>query len=218
MAIASKGSCNLCGKVLSKSGMTRHLSMCGDSMPSRSAGSLHLVVESPWAKEYWLHLAAPVGKPLQDVDRFLRFHWLECCGHLSLFRTQGDTYYSSKFEPGDKTMRVKLGSVAGPGSRLAYEYDIGSTTPLTIHVAGLRGSTPDGRVQLLARNDDPGTLCSACRKNKASTICVECENGDRKGWLCHTCAAEHDCDEDMRLPVLNSPRAGVCGYTGTPFG
>ncbi len=130
---------------------------------------------------------------------------------------QGETYYSTRFERGDKTMRIKLGSVASPGSRLAYEYDIGSTTPLTIHVAGLRGPTPDGGVQLLARNDDPEILCAACRKNKASTICLECENGDYHGWLCEACAEEHECDDDMRLPVVNSPRAGVCGYTGTPF-
>ena len=27
----------------------------------------------------------------------------------------------------------------------------------------------------------------------------------------------HDCDEDHRLPVVNSPRCGVCGYTGTAW-
>ena len=28
------------------------------------------------------------------------------------------------------------------------------------------------------------------------------------------CADEHSCEEEMRLPVTNSPRAGVCAYSG----
>lgn len=38
---------------------------------------------------------------------------------------------------------------------------------------------------------------------------------DGEGWLCESCAKNHECDEDMFLPVLNSPRTGVCGYTGS---
>ena len=59
---------------------------------------------------------------------------------------QDDTYVSEGGrELDDKPMRIKLGRVASPGSQLAYEYDFGSTTTLTIKVAGLRGRTPDGQ-------------------------------------------------------------------------
>src|SRR6266699_6043638 len=44
-------------------------------------------------------------------------------------------------------------------------------------------------------------------------ICTQCIYKD-KGYLCDTCARSHKCGEEMLLPLVNSPRAGVCGYTG----
>jgi hypothetical protein len=29
-----------------------------------------------------------------------------------------------------------------------------------------------------------------------------------------TCAGGHECGEEMLLPVVNSPRVAMCGYTG----
>lgn len=36
------------------------------------------------------------------------------------------------------------------------------------------------------------------------------------GRLCADCADDHgeECDRPAFLPVVNSPRSGVCGYTG----
>ena len=44
-------------------------------------------------------------------------------------------------------------------------------------------------------------------------ICAQCIYED-KGCLCDACARSHECGEEMLLPLVNSPRAGVCGYTG----
>ena len=44
-------------------------------------------------------------------------------------------------------------------------------------------------------------------------VCTECVFDDG-GWLCETCAVKHECGEEMLLPVVNSPRVGMCGYTG----
>ena len=35
-----------------------------------------------------------------------------------------------------------------------------------------------------------------------------------KEYLCDACAKEHACGEELLQPVVNSPRAGVCGYPG----
>jgi len=32
--------------------------------------------------------------------------------------------------------------------------------------------------------------------------------------VCEGCAGEHECGEEMLLPVVNSPRVGMCGYEG----
>ena len=42
----------------------------------------------------------------------------------------------------------------------------------------------------------------------------EKEKPEGEGWVCDECAPKHKCGEDMLLPVVNSPRVGMCGYTG----
>lgn len=67
----------------------------------------------------------------------------------------------------------------------------------------------------MARNAPPDMRCMECEE-PASTLCLECvyeEDGD--GALCaaHTKVHPHD-DYGPPLPLVNSPRMGVCGYAG----
>ena len=55
-------------------------------------------------------------------------------------------------------------------------------------------------------------MCGVCGK-PATQVCTECM-WENTGWLCDECASKHDTDEEMFLPVVNSPRVGMCGYTG----
>ncbi len=75
------------------------------------------------------------------------------------------------------------------GVGIKHVYDFGTSTELGVYFAGLTEGT---------------TM-------KASNICVECDEG---GFCCVRHAKDHDCGEEMLLPVVNSPRMGVCGYTG----
>jgi hypothetical protein len=112
-------------------------------------------------------------------------------------------------------MNRKLKDVVEPGMELLYEYDFGTTTALLVKVLG-ECEAPMGKVkpiQILSRNEAPEILCDECGKASAVEICVECQ-WDEGGWLCQACAETHECDEDMRLPVVNSPRTGECAYTG----
>jgi hypothetical protein len=68
-------------------------------------------------------------------------------------------------------------------------------------------------VQILARNEAPDIPCDECAKSSAVLICTGCQ-WEGAGWLCQNCAEDHECDEEMFLPVVNSPRTGECGYTG----
>jgi hypothetical protein len=220
----SKGSCEGCKAVLSKSGMTRHLANCpaNASTPgTRSRGKtklLHLIVEARWAPMYWLHLEAPAGVSLATLDTFLRNIWLECCGHLSAFQIGGVSYTSrperdvSAFHETDqKGWRRQLDSVLRPGDVCRYQYDFGSTTELTIRMVGASEGADCG-LRLLARNVPPEIPCGGCGK-PATKICTEC-SADESGWLCTHCMQKHECGEDYVLPVVNSPRVGVCGYEG----
>lgn len=211
----SIGKCALCGEVFGKAAMARHLTKCSQTQTLAIPGQqeptppFHLVVEGGW-KAYWLHLAAPVKAPLSKLDAFLRHIWLECCGHMSAFEIDGIRYSRSPMEE-ERGMGTPLGRVLDVGTKFFYEYDFGSTTELGLTVVGFWNfHKPKGAVQLLARNEPPPILCSQCETQPATQICTSCE----EAWLCESCAAEHDCGEEMFLPVVNSPRVGVCGYTG----
>lgn len=211
-----KGTCRRCGKSYAGRGMSRHLASClgeGDR--------LHLRIQARHSPLWWLNLSVAPTATLAHLDGFLRQIWLECCGHLSAFEVGGLRYEpaigdaASWYSPPPKPMSVKIGKLLGVGDKFGYQYDFGSTTELAGRVLGRVGG-PRTRIVELARNDAPAWVCEA-----------ECEQPAR--WICSCCqavaCAEHgdiegecpDCGEwweSAQLPLVNSPRTGVCGYTG----
>ena len=110
-------------------------------------------------------------------------------------------------------MDVRLDEVLNPGQACSYEYDFGSTTELTLKVISEREvQAKEKAIQVLARNTPPAILCEVCGKS-ATEVCSQCIF-DNKGWLCDDCEEDHECGEEMLLPVVNSPRVGMCAYTG----
>jgi hypothetical protein len=235
----SQGTCLLCKGTFSKASMTRHLAKClpthddAAELPAskRKKGKLfHLVVEGKDDPRYWLHLEMPATTRLKYLDQFLRDIWLECCGHLSAFKIEGrkraaprslEDFLAANLDdwrdPDEVDMEAKVGDLFKPGLKLSYDYDFGSTTTLSIKVVGEREGwvVKPNEIHLLARNDPPHIPCGRCHKGEAAVIDME-NVYDESGWLCDRCAEETDlADGEMTLPVVNSPRTGVCGYTGT---
>jgi hypothetical protein len=68
-------------------------------------------------------------------------------------------------------------------------------------------------LRLLARNEPLVWPCRIC-KGPATQICVYCTDGSEP-FFCDEHANEHECEEGGFLPVVNSPRMGVCAYTGS---
>ena len=96
----------------------------------------------------------------------------------------------------------------------SYEYDYGSTTELKLKVASVRAEgTPEGRSTVVGQKRTSLDPLSVVRDKTGAEICVVCAC-DEVAWLCPACADRHSCEEEMRLPVTNSPRAGVCAYSG----
>jgi hypothetical protein len=163
-----------------------------------------------------MHLLVRADASLMELDRFLRAIWLECCGHLSAFTIHGDRYASDPIEDLDEEdMDATIREVLSPGAEFLHEYDYGSTTELALKVVSEytgRPSSGEAPVQLLARNEPPPLACGVCGR-PATHVCTQCiDLGE--GWLCDECAQDHECGEEMLLPVVNSPRVGICGYTG----
>ncbi len=218
------GKCCLCGGTFEKTGMTKHLKSClldnSDkvfSTNSKGTGEekyLHISIEGRYDPDYWIHVEMSASAQLRDLDEFLRLIWLECCGHLSAFTIEGTRYLVSPMEDfEERDMSAKLSEILRPGIEFFHEYDFGSTTKLMLKVVSermIQGKSK--KVRVLSRNYPPEIKCVSCGK-PATRVCVECIY-DEGGWLCEDCASSHECGEDMLLPVVNSPRTGVCGYSG----
>ena len=224
MAVKSEGVCSLCNKRCGKTGMSRHLLQCAASHSTGTGTAVpRVLIAAEGYGPYWLHVDASVTATLDDLDAFLRKIWLECCGHLSDFTIGNTSYDRSESENDDfgfgspsGSMSAKLGVVfSRPGLTARYEYDMGSTTELKLRVVGIfEGRESAGRVRLLARNQPPIWPCDTCGK-PATNICPHCAHERDGSLLCGTHAKSHGCEgPEGMLPVVNSPRMGVCGYTG----
>lgn len=113
----------------------------------------------------------------------------------------------------ERGMGIELEKVLKPDLKFFHDYDFGSTTSLSLKVVAEReGKLKKGKkaIEVLSRNEPPTILCTACGK-PATSISTSSDDA----W-CDACAEEHegDYEYEMLLPVVNSPRMGVCGYTG----
>jgi hypothetical protein len=202
----SFGTCQTCGVRKNKTAMVAHLNMCLPVGVSGAASTqiILLRAQPPASSPFWLYLAAKSAAKLKDVDRLLRRIWLECCGHMSEFYGPSHRKVS---------MNTTVGEATGLfGGKLGYVYDFGSSTELLITASTATDGPMKAGVQLAARNEPPTWPCDSCEQ-PATTVCPQClYNGN--GFCCAAHAPHHECGEEMLLPVANSPRMGVCGYTG----
>lgn len=198
------GTCSICAAELKKATAAKHLAACLAGTPGTTAYVIVRAEGGGIAGEYWLFAAVPAICTLKDLDSFLRRTWLECCGHMSEFR--------SGRMPVPKSVRV---GEFDKGEKLVHEYDFGDTTELVITFGDtVRAGKLPGRekIKLVARNTPPEVVCDVCGK-PAVAICPMCAY-EGEGWLCDECIETHECGEEMLLPVTNSPRCGICGYEG----
>lgn len=202
---ALPGPCSICGAELKKASAAKHLATCLASTPGAIEYVIVKVVGAGLGDvDYWLFAAVPADASLKDLDGFLRQTWLECCGHMSAFREKRI----------EVPMSRKIGQLATLGAKLVHEYDFGSTTELEVTFAGkvIAGKLSGrSKIKLLVRNNMPEIACDVCGKT-AKQICTDCIYDG--GLLCDKCADSHACETEFLLPVVNSPRCGVCAYEG----
>jgi hypothetical protein len=213
------GTCTYCQKTFAKSGMIRHLASC----PSRKAAIqqaesqgkgnpqtlFHLRIQDAYRDDFWLDLEAKSTTKLSDLDQYLRVIWLECCGHLSKFSTEqfGDVI----------AMTRTIGTIAQTRPKLHHTYDYGTPSETRVTIVGERVGQPLTRhaIALMARNTIPPFTCIVCGQ-PATRLCLEClVEEETWGSLCeqHADNPEHQ-GYGEPIPLVNSPRLGMCGYEG----
>jgi len=215
-----------------------------EKMKTGNPGNSYFVKVEPHRKmddfPYFLSLWIDGETQMESFDFFLRKIWLDCCHHKSEFRIRetlqekrehrealaqlqykGDleeymqvVYQHDGYSVID--MEEKVDDFFESGLIMDYDYDFGSTTSLTITVIEEYPVKADSKIVLLSRNEPFKILCKDCGIIPATKLCSRRWNFSP---FCDVCLKKHikNCDYCYNcgpLPVVNSPRAGVCGYTG----
>ncbi|MBV9772943.1 MAG: hypothetical protein JO040_03295 [Gemmatimonadetes bacterium] len=215
----TRGACAYCGREFARAGMTRHLASCperekvveaANGQPGETGPLIHLQVQDAWGGDYWLHLEMAGSATLKQLDKYLRAIWLECCGHLSQFSVGG-------WRGEEIGMTRKAAQVFRLGVELTHIYDFGTESVTLVRAMDTRTGRPTTRhpIALMARNLAPGYECQECG-GPATRLCLECAYEDeRPGTLCgeHARGHPHE-DYGEPMPLVNSPRVGLCGYEG----
>ncbi len=213
----SEGKCSFCAETIAQRGIIRHL----------STHLKKLTKENPVEKDtsYLVYVKADImflclwvdGKTtFTKIDSFLRKIWLECCGHMSAFTYIKDGLLDKR--PKEVPMKWRADKLLAKGKKLTYEYDYGSTTYLKIEVKEELEIPAQDAIVLLSRNEPLKIMCDVCKEKIATELC-EVHLWEGEGYYCKTCAKKHakkceDFDDYARMPIVNSPRMGVCGYDG----
>lgn len=214
----SKGRCSYCGRDFANSGMSRHLQSCSARQQALAATQAsagvtetlyHLMLRDAASPLFWLHLEMRGTAKLEELDAYLRAIWLECCGHLSNFAFKGS--YD------ELPMGRRVDKLFEPGLELLHTYDYGTSSETLVKVVSARRGKPTTGypIALMARNLMPEEVCIKCGA-PAAFLCQECMYEDNtSGLLCAEHAKNHP-HEDYGEPIalVNSPRLGMCGYTG----
>ncbi len=238
----SEGKCVFCSQMFKKSGISRHLAteLEKQAETAEKGISFYVKIEPParyyGSNGFFLYLWVDGNAQMKDIDAFLRDIWLECCGHMSAFRNPKNKnrggwdfmdamnlMQAGKIKEYEKLMEESDGEI--PMSRkvkdvltkdlvLEYEYDFGSSTYLTLKALEVYPVKASKKIVLLSRNEPLHIYCGSCKKEPAVTICSV--DG---GCFCNKCAKKHakECEDFAdyaAMPVVNSPRMGVCGYEG----
>lgn len=231
--LKSEGKCLFCDKLYSKAGINRHIKTHLDkkvisSKPGKSF-LLKITTDKSWGSTpYFLTLWMDGEAKMSQLDAYLKSIWLECCGHMSAFRIPQkkvkfdgsfDFFETANFVREDEVnMKHKAKAVFEEKLTLAYEYDFGSTTALDITVVAEYAVKADEKLMLLSRNEPLAIMCTSCGVQPALESCTVCSYSEPHDF-CESCAEEHsDNCEDFQdyaaLPIVNSPRTGVCAYMG----
>lgn len=215
----SRGVCSFCGYETEREAILSHLDTCpvrlaqiatADESEQKLDTLYHLRAYSAQNRGFWLELEVPSHSDFNDLDRYLRAIWLECCGHRSAF-------YQGGWQ-GLEIRKIKqMHKIFREGIELMHYYDFSvSSETRIVYIGERQGKRLSQRpVLLMARNILPELACMQCNA-PATYVCMECVyEHEAHGALCDSHAETHPHDKyGEPLLRVNSPRVGMCNYEG----
>lgn len=207
-----KGKCYYCNKELTERTIKRHIKNCSvikesieEKMSSKGKLRKQFIISMKpkyEAMDYCIYLSIDSTLGLIHIDKFIRDIWVECCGHISQFIIDKESYNEDE-------MNIKLDEILKCGEKFEYEYDFGSTTSLSLEVVDIIDVPNDfTQIEIIARNNEIKNSCEKCGAE------AKYFNYEKDNWVCENCIDEED-DMIGKFNYCNSPRDGVCSYQGS---
>lgn len=234
----SEGKCFFCNKIFAQRSISQHLLTHLRKKENEYSGKKRGVsfLVKVKAEDMFLILWVDGKTTYGEIDLFLGNIWLDCCGHLSSF-TEKPSKPGNEYNPesvgnflkgmvfgnddsddylceGEINKETTISDNYSKGKKIKYDYDFGSTTSLDIILADKINIPATSSIVLLSRNEPLEILCNKCKKKAAVEICTI-----HYDVFCEDCVQKHkkecsDFEDYASLPVVNSPRMGVCAYEG----
>ncbi|AWR95677.1 IS1096 element passenger TnpR family protein [Acidianus brierleyi] len=165
--LSTWGKCIFCNTKISTSMAVKHFSKCSkvNDVLKGEIDAYLIKIKDKYSAYYWLYVAVPLDYTLEDLDKFIRDIWVDCCGHASEFRINEITYPSDFVVDydGKKSMKTKLSEILNKGLYFEYTYDYGNSTELKLEVIS-SVKIKDKYIYILGRNDNPLTRYSTSDK------------------------------------------------------
>jgi len=205
--LESEGKCFFCNQTFPQEEIGKHLASHLIKMEKEDSAKspetfCHIMVDGD---VMFLHLLVKGKATMEKIDRFLKDIWLDCCGHMSNFSHKNS----------EISLTQKVSDVFESKVKIQYDYDFGDTT--RVFLKGIKNYNLKLKedIILLSRNEPLKLICAKCGKKPAANICIVCD----WDFYCESCSAKHekeceDFSDYAKMPVVNSPRMGVCGYMG----
>ena len=215
-----QGRCYYCNKDLNERTIKRHIKSCPEmknvikkQSKGGNRGQFIISIKDKYDKNtYCIYVSIDENLQLEHLDGFIRDVWVECCGHLSCFKINGELYNSYEdyedFYEESYQMDMKLKDVLSVNQKFEYYYDFGSTTELILEVIDyIKVPKNFSQIEIVARNNEVIHSCYKCGKD------AKYFNWNEEVWICDSCVSDEE-DEIVEFEYTNSPRDGVCGYKG----
>lgn len=218
-AIRFPGVCAYCGAEVTRASAPKHLAKCKERVAALKSKTkkrsvfkeevFYIRAEATYLPEFWLDFEVRGDATLEDIDQYLRAIWLACCAHMSAFSLGG-------WGTPQLAKENFVGDVFRHKAKIMHVYDFGTESWTTLKRISMREGqlTTNKPISLMVRNKLPDIRCIECGAS-AEWLCMQCVVEDEvMGFLCRMHTKTHDHDEYGKVKVVNSPRIGMCGYTG----
>ncbi|WP_297632333.1 SEC-C metal-binding domain-containing protein [uncultured Clostridium sp.] len=165
-----EGKCYFCGKDVTNRTAKRHAKTCSVFQEKNEEGiklskSLKerfiIKINDKETKKFTLYIVMDSYLKLRELDNFIRDIWVECCNHLSLFKINGERYFSNTEINDGENQEYRLEEIFDIGDKFDYEYDFGTTTYLEGEIIDkIKSGDNAPQIEIIIRNNKIGAVNS----------------------------------------------------------